>query len=282
MPAAAPRIDSHHHFWLYSPEEYPWMNDSMQVIRRDFLPADLKAEIDSVGINGVVSVQARESVAETSWLLDFAGQHSFIQGVVGWVPLVDPQVAEILGPLAENPKLCAVRHVVQDEPDDNFILREDFSRGIRGLQQFGLAYDILIYERHLAPTVEFVDRHPNQVFVLDHVAKPRIKDRALSPWAENIRELAKRSNVYCKLSGMPTEADFQTWTDADLDPYFDVVLEAFEPQRLMFGSDWPVCLVATSYKRWFELVSRWIARFSADERDRILGGTAVEAYSLKL
>jgi L-fuconolactonase len=169
---------------------------------------------------------------------------------------------------------------VQGEPDDNFILREDFNRGIRELMKFKLAYDILIFERHLPQTIKFVDAHPDQVFVLDHIAKPRIKAGAFEPWNKNLRELAKRPNVYCKASGMVTEADYATWTEGQLQRYFDATLEAFGPQRLMFGSDWPVCLVACGYTRWHKLVSSWIAQLSPAEQGRILGGTAVEAYKL--
>lgn len=274
------KIDSHHHFWSYDPVEYGWIDDAMESIRRDFLPGHLRAEIAAAGVDGVVSVQARQNLTETQWLLEFARQHDFIKGVVGWVELVSPKVASELERFAANPKLKSIRHVVQGEPDDNFILRDDFNRGICALKQFQLAYDILIFERHLPQTIKFVDAHPDQVFVLDHIAKPRIKADAFEPWNKNLRELAKRPNVYCKASGMVTEADFATWTEAQLQRYFDAALEAFGPERLMFGSDWPVCLVACGYARWHQLVSSWIAKLSAPEQARILGGTAVEAYKL--
>ncbi|MDQ6758660.1 MAG: amidohydrolase family protein [Acidobacteriota bacterium] len=274
------RIDSHHHFWKYQREEYGWLDESMKAIRRDFLPAQLKSEIEAARIDGVVSVQVRQTVEETTWLLELAGANPFIRGVVGWAPLLDRKVADVLEPLAGNPKLRSLRHIIQGEPDDNFILRGDFNVGITVLSHFNLAYDILIYERHLPQTIRFVDLHPNQTFILDHIAKPRIKDREISPWHENITELAKRGNVYCKLSGMVTEADHQHWTPSDLDPYFDTAIEAFGSERLMFGSDWPVCLVATSYSAWFNLVAKKIARLSSHERARILGDTALEAYGL--
>lgn len=274
------KIDAHHHFWSYDPVEYGWIDDAMRVIRRDFLPEHLRAEIAAVGVDGVVSVQARQSLAETQWLLDFARQHDFIKGVVGWVELISPKVGAELERCAANPKLKSVRHVVQGEPDDNFILRDDFNRGIRELRKFNLAYDILIFERHLPPTIRFVDAHPDQVFVLDHIAKPRIKDDVFDPWNKQLRELAKRPNVYCKASGMVTEADYTTWTEVQVRRYFDAALEAFGPQRLMFGSDWPVCLVACGYARWHQLVASWISKLSPTEQARILGGTAVEAYKL--
>lgn len=274
------KIDSHQHFWKYDPVEYGWIDDAMRAIRRDFLPGHLRAEIAAAGVDGVVSVQARQSLAETQWLLDLAAENDFIKGVAGWVELVSPNVGAELERFAANPKLKSVRHVVQGEPDADFILRDDFNHGIRELQKFSLAYDILIFERHLPQTIRFVDAHPNQVFVLDHVAKPRIKDGVLEPWNNNIRELARRPNVYCKISGMVTEADYKTWTEAQLRPYFEAVLGAFGPKRLMFGSDWPVCLVACDYVSWHKLVSGWISKLSPGEQARILGGTAIEAYRL--
>ncbi|MEO6740656.1 MAG: amidohydrolase family protein [Chthoniobacteraceae bacterium] len=275
------KIDSHHHFWKYSTAEYPWIGDSMAALRRDFLPEHLQAEIAAAGIDGVVSVQARQSVRETEWLLSMADVNPFIKAVVGWVPLAKPDVRNTLAAFAANPKFRAVRHVVQDEPDDRFVLGADFNRGVSALRDFGLVYDILIFERQLAASIEFVDRHPKQVFVLDHIAKPRIKENAIEPWRKNIRELARRQNVYCKVSGMTTEADYGKWSEEQLRPYFDTVLEAFGPKRLMFGSDWPVCLVASNYLRWVETVHRFAAKLSADEREWLFGKTAVQAYKLK-
>jgi L-fuconolactonase len=275
------KIDSHHHFWSYSAAEYPWIGDSMTALRRDFLPGHLKAEIAAAGIDGVVSVQARQSVRETEWLLSLADAEPFIKGVVGWVPLARTDVRSTLAKLAANPKLRGVRHVVQDEPDDRFILGADFNRGVSALREFGLVYDILIFERQLAPAIEFVDRHPRQVFVLDHIAKPRIKAGALDPWRANIGELARRENVFCKISGMVTEADWRTWSEERLRPYFDVALEAFGPKRLMFGTDWPVCLVAASYSRWTEGVTHFSSSLSADEKQSLFGEAAITAYGLK-
>lgn len=274
------KIDAHHHFWRYDPVEYDWIDEAMHAIRRDFLPADLKAVIDSAGIESVVSVQARQTVEETRWLLELATKFDFIRGVVGWAPLVDPAVGDILAPMAQNPKLRAVRHVLQGEPDPLFMLREDFNRGIRALKPLGLAYDILIFERHLPQAIQFVDGHPDQVFIVDHLAKPRVGDRELSPWRENLRELARRPNVYCKISGLATEAEYTRWTPEQLQPYIENVLEDFSPNRTMFGSDWPVCLVAIEYNRWVELIDAATRNFSVSERERIWSGTAVEAYGL--
>ena len=273
-------IDAHHHLWDYSPQEYGWISEKMSVLRRDFTPADLRREIAAAGVDGVVSVQARQTVEETDWLLELAAANDFIRGVVGWVPLVSPDVARDLERFASHPKLKAVRHVLQDEPDDDYALRDDFNRGVGELRQFNLRYDILIFERHLPQAILCVDRHPNQVFVLDHVAKPRIKDGVIDPWRQNMRELARRENVYCKISGMTTEADWQQWTPGQLRPYFDVVLDAFGPNRLMFGSDWPVCLVASDYRRWFRTARDFAAGLTETERACLFGGTATEAYGL--
>ena len=274
------KLDAHHHFWAYDPSEYGWIGEEMRVIQRDFLPADLVPEIHAAGIDGVISVQARQSTEETAWLLELAGQHEFIRGVVGWVPLVSPQVGGELERFAANPKFRAVRHVVQGELDARFLRREDFNAGIRALKAFDLVYDLLIHERQLPQTLEFVDRHPGQIFVLDHLAKPRIAAGEMEPWRQQIRELAKRENVFCKLSGMVTEASWKSWNDEHLRPYADTVLEAFGPARTMFGSDWPVCLVASGYARWAQTVERLTAGLSGAERAQIFGGTAARAYRL--
>jgi L-fuconolactonase len=273
-------VDSHQHFWRYDPEEYGWIGDDLAAIRRDFLPPELAGEIAAAGVDAVVSVQARQSLDETRWLLELADANAFIAGVVGWVPLVSPSVADTLSALAANPRLCGVRHVLQGEPDPDFAARPDFNRGIAALRGLGLAYDVLVYERQLPAAIALVDRHPDQVFVVDHVAKPRIRDAVVSPWRARMRDLARRPNVFCKLSGMVTEADLGAWTRAALQPYADVVLEAFGPSRLMFGSDWPVCLGACSYSSWLATVRELCARLSAGERESVLGGTTRRAYGL--
>jgi len=274
-------IDAHHHLWKYSAAEYPWITPQMSVIRRDFLPAQLGELMHHFGIEGTVAVQARQTIEETSWLLSLAGKHPLIRGVVGWVPLTDgARVKPHLERFAANHRLRGVRHVIHDEPAPGYILRDDFNSGVAALREFGLRYDILIFERHLPAAIEFVDRHPNQIFILDHVAKPRIKERILSPWDRNMREIAKRQNVYCKLSGMVTEADLDHWTPQDLEPYIDVVLATFGPRRLMYGSDWPVLLRASDYARWFDTVNSAIGKLSKAEQARIMGDTAIEAYAL--
>ncbi len=273
-------IDAHHHFWKYDPAEYGWIDDTMAAIRRDFLAPDLRAEIAASGVDGVVSVQARQSVEETRWLLRIASDNGFIRGVVGWAPLASPDARAELEVLAADARLKAVRHVLQDESDPEYMLRADFNDGVAAAGRLGLAYDILIHERQLPEAIRFVDRHPGQVFILDHIAKPLIARGVLSPWRENIRQLASRPGVYCKLSGLVTEADPRRWTEAALRPYMETVLEAFGPRRLMFGSDWPVCLTACTYARWLGVVRNFVSALSPAEQSRVMGQTVIEAYRL--
>jgi L-fuconolactonase len=273
------RIDAHQHFWHYTREEYGWIDDAMAVIRRDFLPADLAQEISVAGIDAVVSVQARQTLAETEWLLSKASAHSWIAGVVGWVPLIAPTVAEILAPLAAHPRLKGIRHVLQAEPDV-YMDRADFNAGLAQLRAVNLTYDILIYHAQLPAAIRLVDRHPEQVFVLDHIAKPAIRAGELQPWAQNLADLARRPNVFCKLSGVVTEANYATWTYDQILPYLEAALEAFTPARLMFGSDWPVCRVAASYVDWVHTVQRFTAPLTEAEREAIFHTTAARAYRL--
>lgn len=278
--AAGVLIDAHHHLWEYNPRDYGWMTDAMAALRHDFVVPELDAVVRESGVGGTVVVQARQTLHETNWLLDLARQNSLLLGVVGWAPLTAPDLRAHLEKLSGDSKLKSVRHVLHDEPDDFFMLREDFNRGVNLLKQFHLAYDILIFERHLPQTIEFVDRHPEQVFIVDHVAKPRIGENLLSPWKENIQELARRENVYCKISGMVTEADWAAWTESQLRQYVDVVLTAFGPKRLMFGSDWPVLTLASNYRQWVETFRRLIADLSVVEQEDICSGTAKRAYRL--
>ena len=252
----------------------------MHRLRRDYTPADLISATESAGIEGTIAVQARQDLAETQELLSLAEEHPFIEAVVGWAPIASEEFSSCLDDLAAYPKLKGLRHVVQAEPDDDFVLRSGFNRGIATMLSSGLVYEILIYERHLPQTIKFVDAHPDQIFVLDHVAKPRIRERVLSPWRENIYELARRSNVYCKVSGMATEADWEDWTEANLRPYLDTVFDAFGATRLMMGSDWPVCLVAVEYREWFRMLNDYAAKLSEHERGQFCGGTAIQVYRL--
>ena len=274
------RIDAHQHFWRYSPRTHAWIDDAMAALRRDFLPADLEPLLRDAGFGGSVAVQAQQDVAETEWLLALAAEYPFIRGVVGWVDLCARDVREQLRRLSSNSKLKGVRHVVQDEPDDRFMLRPDFMRGIGALAEFGLAYDILIYPRQLPAAAELAAAFPEQRFVLDHIAKPEIRERRIDAWARGITALARHPNVWCKLSGMVTEADWGAWSPADIAPYIDVVLEAFGPDRLMIGSDWPVCTLAGAYGDVLQIVTERIARLSSREQAAILGENAAQFYRL--
>ena len=273
-------IDAHHHLWKYNDRDYVWMSGEMTALRRNFLVPELEQVMRESGVEGTVAVQARQTTEETEWLLDLAARHSFILGVVGWVPLAAADAGSYLESLVQQPKLKGVRHVLHDEPDDSYMLRGDFNRGISLLRNLGMAYDILIFERHLPQAITFVDRHPGQIFVIDHIAKPRIREGLVSPWRERMMELAKRENVYCKVSGMATEADWNTWTDDGLRLYFDVVLSAFGTKRLMFGSDWPVLTLAGGYRKWMSTFSSFIAELSSDEQESICRGSAIAAYGL--
>lgn len=274
------RIDAHQHFWRYSPDTHAWIDGSMAALRRDFLPPDLEPLLRDAGFGGSVAVQAQQDIAETEWLLALAEEHSFIRGVVGWLDLRAEDVREQLRRLSSNAKLKGVRHVVQDEPDDRFMLRPDFMRGIGALAEFGLAYDILIYPRQLPAAAELAAAFPEQRFVVDHIAKPEIRERRTDAWARDIGALSRHRNVWCKLSGMVTEADWAAWSPGDLAPYIDVVLEAFGPERLMIGSDWPVCTLAGAYGDVLQIVIERIARLAPQEQAAILGENAAQFYRL--
>jgi L-fuconolactonase len=274
-------IDTHHHFWNYNPVDFGWLDDEMATIRKNFFPTDLKETLADTDVKGVVSVHARQCLEETDWLLQLASEYDFMKGVVGWLPLAGENIQELLEKYAANPWLKGVRHVVQGEPDPGFILGEAFNRGVSLLKNYGLVYDILIYEHQLPNTIRFVDQHPNQQFVLDHIAKPKIMDNEINTWAQNLKELAKRENVCCKISGMVTEANYKTWTEEQLQPYFDVVLEAFSPSRLLYGSDWPVCLVATKYADWLNLVKKVLSGLGKAEQEQIFSKNAIRVYQLQ-
>jgi L-fuconolactonase len=274
------RVDAHQHFWFYTEEDFGWIEDSMASIRRSFLPSDLKPLIDAAGVDATIAVQARQSIEETTWLLDLAQQKDWISGVVGWLPLVSPTVDRHLDQFASHPKLVGVRHVLQAE-HESYMAREDFNAGIRLLRKHSLVYDLLVLEHQLPAAVELVDRHPDQIFILDHLAKPLIAAGTIDPWRKQIQQLARRPHVACKLSGMVTEADFARWTIADLSPYFEVVLEAFGPDRLLFGSDWPVCTVACEYSRWCDTVKQLTAQLTVNEQAMIFGDNASRLYAVR-
>ena len=274
------RIDAHQHFWSYSAAEYPWIGKGMERLAHDHLPADLAPLAAAEGIGGTVAVQARQSLEESRWLLELADANPLIRGVVGWVDLRSTHVEDQLREVAEHPKFVGVRHVVQDEPDPRFLLGESFLHGIRKLATFGLTYDLLLYPQQLPAAAEFVGRFPEQPFVLDHLAKPRIKAGELDPWRRDLKALAAHGNVLCKLSGMVTEADWQGWKRADFTPYLEVALETFGPKRLMIGSDWPVCTLAAGYPDTIGIVREFLAPLAAAEREAIEGGNAARFYSL--
>lgn len=282
MPPLPESIDAHQHFWRYDPVAYDWIDESMRAIRRDFLPPDLTPLATACGIAGSVAVQARQSLAETDWLLDLAAAHPhLIRGVVGWVPLRErgSAIDEILDTYANRPALKGVRHVLQGEPDDYFS-SPAFHAALDRLAPHGLTYDLLIFARQLPLGIALVDRHPDLPVVLDHIAKPVVSGPPPENWKRDLRELARRENVMCKFSGVVTEVPGWAWSPTLLHPYFDAVLEIFGPRRLMFGSDWPVCQVAADYQDWHRFVADCVSPLSADERAAILGGNAARFYNL--
>lgn len=274
------KLDAHQHFWRYHATQYPWIPPNSP-LHRDWLPADLAALQRPLGFDGSIAVQARQSLAESHWLLGLADADPRIVGVVGWVDLQSESVDAELAALATHPRFAGVRHVVQDEPDDRFLLRPAFLRGLGKLHDFGLTYDLLIYPRQLPAAIEVVQRFPAQAFVLDHLAKPVIREGLLEPWAGGIRELARHPNVCCKVSGMVTEARHDGWRPEEFRPYLDVVLEAFGPRRLMFGSDWPVCLLAADYGAVASLATDQLvqrAGWDAAQQEAFFGGNARQFY----
>jgi len=274
------RVDAHQHFWIYNDRDYGWMADDAAAIRRDFLPQDFVAASAASGIMRSVAVQARQTLAETEWLLSLAESSPIIGGVVGWVDLRSGSVEGDLERLAANERLKGVRHVVHDEPDDDFILGNAFRRGIGLLGRFSLTYDILIFSRQLEPTARFVRLFPEQLFVVDHIGKPAIRDGEFERWRKALAPVAAAPNVFCKLSGMVTEAASHRWTADTFRPYIDTVIELFGPERVMFGSDWPVCTLESDYAHVCRIVGDAIAALSASEQEAILGGTAERFYRL--
>jgi L-fuconolactonase len=275
------RLDAHQHFWNYSAAEYPWIGPGLERLARDYLPPDLDPLLAGEGLDGSVAVQARQSVEESRWLLALAEAHPLVKGVVGWVDLRSDRVGDDLRMVAAHPKFVGVRHVVQDELNPRFVLGEGFIRGLRQLRQHGLTYDLLLYPSQLPAAVELVALLPEQPFVVDHLAKPRIAAGEIEGWGRDIRVIARHENVCCKVSGMVTEAARQGWKRDDFTPYLDVVLEAFGPERLMFGSDWPVCLLAGEYADVAAIPRDYFSRLSATEQRMIWGDTAARFYGLE-
>ena len=275
------RIDAHQHFWEYQPEDYPWITEELGILRRSFLPSDLAPEIIKSDLDGSIAVQARQTLEESRWLLELAGKNSQILGVVGWVDLCSDQIESQLAEFSCHPQFVGVRHVVQDEPDDSFMLRTEFLNGMSKLQHHGLAYDILIFPKQLQAALSLVERFPEQSFVIDHIAKPSIKDGTLQPWKNLIKEFSQFTNVTCKISGMVTEADWREWKPEDMKPFLETILETFDPNRLMYGSDWPVCLLASDYSGVFDLAKHYLSQLSLEEQRHAFGGTAARFYNIQ-
>lgn len=272
-------IDAHQHFWIYDAVRDNWIDDTMEVIRKDFLPKNLKPILDENNIDGCIAVQADQSEEETRFLLNQAKENTFIKGVVGWVDLLSENVDERLAYYAENKKFKGVRHIVQGEAND-FMLRPDFQRGISTLQKYNLTYDILVFPPQLPAAIKLANKYPDQPFVLDHMGKPYIKSGEMANWKRNIELLAKCSNVVCKISGMFTEADWNYWTEKDFTPFLDVVFTSFGVDSVLFGSDWPVCLLAADYREQLDIIKSHINKFSTTDRAKIMGNNAIRFYNL--
>jgi L-fucono-1,5-lactonase len=275
------KIDSHQHFWRYNPTRDAWITDAMSVLKRDFLQEDLALEYKANGIDASVAVQADQSEKETMFLLEMAENNPQIAGVVGWADLMSPQIDERLQFFSRYEKFRGVRHIAQAEPDDRFLVQPDFVRGVSRLQQFGLTYDILIYPKQLPAAIELVSKFPDQRFVIDHLAKPEVKSVSSAFWAAHILRIAESPNAYCKLSGLVTEADWHNWKPEHFKPYLDVVFDAFGPDRLMFGSDWPVCLLAASYAQVKQIIENYLEGHTPKQKGNIFGGNAIRFYNLK-
>jgi L-fuconolactonase len=273
-------IDSHQHFWRYDPRRHAWITELMSPLKRDFLPEELERECDANGIEGSVVVQVEQSEDETHFLLDLAEKYERIAGVVGWIDLRSERVEERLQFFSQFKKLRGFRHIAQAEPDD-FLVGHDFARGIARLREYGFTYDILIYPSQLSAAAQLVSRFPEQRFVVNHAAKPFIKAGSREPWTSHVKAIAQNTNLFCKVSGLVTEADWVNWKTEDILPYLDVVFEAFGPERLMFGSDWPVCLLAADYGQVKRLVETYVKTHASKHMLDIFGGNAIRFYGLK-
>jgi L-fuconolactonase len=273
------RVDSHVHFWHFDEQEYDWISDGMEVLQQDYLPKHVVRTLNRNGLDGCVAVQARQLEVETHFLVELAKTNEIIKGVVGWIDLRDEKLEDRLQYFSQYPVIKGYRHVVQGEPDD-FLLRKEFHRGIKALQPFGYTYDILIYHHQLKPALEFVSLFPEQKFVIDHCAKPDLRDKNIDGWKTHIKEIAKHPNVYCKISGLLTETRWKQWSPADFYPYLDVVFEAFGTDRILYGSDWPVVLLSGIYVQWRSLIDKYMEKLESEEKEKVMGGNAVAFYNL--
>jgi L-fuconolactonase len=275
------RIDAHHHYWQFDPVRDSWITEKMSAIRRDFMPSDLRPLLRRHNIDGSVLVQTCQDESDNQFMLKLAAENDFIKGVVGWVDLRDSDIEDRLEYYKANfPKMKGFRHVLQVEPDEKFMLRDDFKRGVGLLHEHGFTYDILIYPNHIKYASMLVSEFPDQKFVIDHLAKPYIKSKEIDQWKKDMEYISYYQNVYCKVSGMLTEADWYGWRTDDFTPYLDVVFNAFGTNRVMYGSDWPVCLLAGAYNRALEILEIYTSRYSPEEQEQFFGGNAIAFYNL--
>jgi len=274
------RVDAHQHFMKYNSEEHVWVTDELDQLKGVFLPGDSAPLLESIGFDGCIAVQARQMPKENDWLIRLARANRIIKGVVGWVDLTSPKVVTDLERYADQHEIRGFRHVLTDEPDDRFMLRDDFRRGIGELTRFGMTYDLLIFPKHLPHAVKLVQEYPDQKFVLDHIGNPNIRDGVMSPWKTGLAELGKYANVFCKLSGMVFLAEWHNWNPDDFRPYLDVVFSAFGPERLMIGSNWPVCTVSGDYTSVMSIVLDYVSQFSSETQEKILGTNCCRFYGI--
>lgn len=273
-------IDAHHHLWNFNEAEYAWIDDSMSILKQDYLPADLEPQLAGSNVTGTIAVQARQRLEETRWLLELAGRHRFIKGVVGWFDICSDDLQSQLNEFTDDPKLVGARHVIHDEPEDDFMLRPEFITGMEKLVQYNLTYDLLLFPKHLKNALELVSLFPDQRFVLDHISKPLIKAGTMDPWQEEITALASQPNVWCKISGLVTEADHEQWKYEDFVPYLDTVVESFGKDRIMLGSDWPVCRLAGEYHEVLDIPVRYFQNMGQADKEKIFSLNCMDCYEL--
>lgn len=274
------KIDAHQHFWKYNTKDYVWIDDRMEILKRDYLPDDLAKEQRKSGYTGSITIQARQTEQENEFLLKLAENNPGIKGIVGWVDIQADNVEEYLNYYSKFEKFCGVRHVIHDEPDIDFMLNPAFINGMSKLQKYGLTYDILIFTQHMPNTIKLFGKFPGQKFVIDHIGKPLIKDKILEPWDKYMQILGDFPNVYCKLSGMVTEAELNNWKPSDFKPYIDIVYEAFGEDRMMIGSDWPICKLAGEYTRVMKIVENYFSSFPEDIQEKIFSGNCMDFYNI--
>ena len=274
------KIDSHQHFWNYDPVDYRWIDENMAVLKMNYLPPQLEKLLRNNSLDGCVAIQARQTERETKFLLQLAEKYNFIKGVVGWVDLCNSDVRDRLAYFAKSKKLCGIRHILQSEPDDKFMLQENFQKGIYALNEFDLVYDILIFPKHLEPVYYLVQNFPNQRFIIDHLAKPHIKDGKIKEWKVGIERLSQFPNVSCKFSGLVTEASWDCWESDEFIPYLDIVFSCFGVDRIMFGSDWPVCLLCSNYDQVISIVTKYISDLEKEDQQKVMGLNAAKFYNL--